>query len=129
MVVTIEDMIVAMTRKGWRIAGLAHINAGDRYSCILERKIVGTDGFPIYAANSKELSNTATEAVAEAWQNAQKPVGNDRVFRQVGEPKQPHTDLTKWLQGHLAHEMRLMDALDRWEKALTGVEVEDDDFL
>lgn len=125
---TIEQMIALMERKGWRLSNLSQIGQHG-YSCILERKKIGDDGFGVYAANSGKLSQSAREAVADAWANAQQPVNNERVFRKIGAPRVQLTDLGKWLSDNVGYRLRLEDALAALVKSLTGEEDEADDFL
>lgn len=125
---TIEEMIEAMERRGWRLSCLSHINGYNAFSCILERKKLGDDGFGVYAANSGKLSPTAREAVAEAWANAQKPLDNSRVFRKAGAtPPQPA--LAAWLMDHIGYRVQLEDALEANRKARTGEQEDGDDYL
>lgn len=125
---TIEQMIEAMERRGWRLSCLSHINGYNAFSCILERKKLGDDGFGVFAANNGKLSPTAREAVAEAWANAQKPLDNPRVFRKAGAmPPQPA--LAAWLLDHIGYRVRLEDALEANIKAWTGEEGVEDDYL
>lgn len=124
---TMEQLIEDAERRGWRVSNLSHIRGPNRYSCILERKKVGEDGFPVYA--SSDLVSTPKEALRAAWSNAQRPVDNPRVGARraaASKPSPSPETLAGWLRANLGYSVRLENALHDLQKAHTGDFVEDD---
>ena len=126
---TIEEMIVAMEKRGWRLSCLSYIGNAHAYSCILERKKTGEDGRGVFAFNHKELHTFPRDAVAHAWENAQLPIGNPRVVAEMHRPKPTETDVEAWIEANLGYKIRLEDAITGNRKCRDGVEDEADDFL
>lgn len=125
---TMETIIAAAEKRGWRISALSHVWSGNQYSCILERKKKGDDGFPVYALG--DLSPDPKAAILSAWGHAQRPIGNPRVAaRRSGEPQPGSTDtpLGEYLSRNVGTRVRLEDALRDLNAAHTGQESEDDD--
>lgn len=118
---TMEQIIAAAEKRGWRMSNLSCVAAVKSYSCILERKKVGEDGFPVYA--SSELSPTPREALLSAWANAQQPIGNPRVdARRSGKPHAgtPHSPLGDFLSRNVGYRVRLEDAFNDLQKTYAG---------
>lgn len=125
---TMEDIIAAAEKRGWRVSALSHIWSGNQYSCILERKKTGDDGFPVYALG--DLSPDPKAALLSAWGHAQRPVGNPRVdSRRSGKPKPGSTDtaLGDFLSRNVGVRVRLEDAFREAIAERTGEEVDDED--
>jgi hypothetical protein len=108
---TMEEIIEAAEKRGWRLSALSHVGAAHVYSCILERKKAGNDGFPVYALG--DLRSTPKEALQSAWGHAQTPIGNVRVdarrsTKPASEP--PLEALNEWLSRNVGYRIRLEDA-------------------
>jgi len=118
---TMEQMIEAAEKRGWRLSALSHVGAAHVYSCILERKKVGNDGFPVYALG--ELRPTPKEALQSAWLHAQTPISNDRVDarRSAKPPSEPPLEaFDDWLSRNVGYRIRLEDALRDLAATLSG---------
>lgn len=125
---TMEAIIAAAEKRGWRISALSHIWSGNQYSCILERKKKGDDGFPVYALG--DLSPDPKAALLSAWGHAQRPLGNPRVdSRPSGQPKPGSVDtpLGEYLSRYVGTRVRLEDAVQDNLSARQGDAGEDDD--
>ena len=66
---TMEQTIAALERAGWRLQNLSHAGAAGKWSCILEQRKLGRDGYGVFA--SSPLSETPAEALDAAWRAAQ----------------------------------------------------------
>lgn len=122
---TMEQMIEAAEKRGWRLSALSHVGAAHVYSCILERKKTGNDGFPVYALG--ELRPNPWEALQSAWEHAQRPIDNPRVdARRTAQPKPdtPPSTLDDFLARNVGYRIRLEDALQDLQNALDGTEGE-----
>lgn len=120
---TMEEIIEAAEKRGWRLSALSHVGAAHVYSCILERKKVGSDGFPVYALG--DLRPTPKEALQSAWGHAQTPIGNDRVAaRRSAKPASdaPLEAFDEWLSRNVGYRIRLEDAIRDLAAAISGEE-------
>lgn len=126
---TMEQIIEDAEKRGWRVSSLSHVGSAHQYSCILERKKVGSDGFPVYALG--DLSADPKAALFSAWGHAQTPIGNPRVdARRTSDPP-PATiasPLAYFLSRNVGYRIRLEDAIRDLQKALTGEDGEDDEW-
>jgi hypothetical protein len=122
---TMEEIIEAAEKRGWRMSALSHVGAAHVYSCILERKKVGSDGFPVYALG--DLRPTPKEALHSAWGHAQTPIGNDRVdARRSAKPasEPPLKAFDEWLSRNVGYRLTLEDAVADLIAAITGEEAD-----
>lgn len=118
---TMEQMIEAAEKRGWRLSALSHVGAAGRYSAILERKQTGNDGFPVYALG--ELSPNPREALSSAWGHAQRPLDNPRVDARRAARKEsgaPASPLHDFLARNVGIRVLLEDALQDLREALEG---------
>jgi hypothetical protein len=124
-----EKIIEEADKRGWRISNLSSVGAAHQYSCILERKKVGGDGFPVYALG--DLAPTPLAALQSAWGHALQPVGNPRVdARRSAKPATipAATALAEYLDRNVGCRILLEDALESLRRAHTG-EADESDFL
>lgn len=127
---TMEQMIEAAEKRGWRLSALSHVGAAHLYSCILERKKTANDGFPVYALG--ELSANPREALQSAWEHAQRPLDNPRVdARRAAKPKPdtPPPALDDFLARNVGYRILLENALQDLQNALDGTEGEDEGWI
>ena len=127
---TMEQIIEAAEKRGWRVSTLSHVGTAHLYSCILERKKTGNDGFPVYAMGN--LSKSPREALLSAWGHAQRPIDNPRVdARRSAQPKPdtPPPALDDFLARNVGYRIRLEDAIQDLQNALAGSDGEDEAWL
>lgn len=120
-VITMEQIIEVAEKRGWRVSNLSHVAGVQQFSCILERKRTGDDGFPVFALG--RLSPTPKEALQSAWEQAQQPIGNPRVASRrahVASAVPRTSTLAQWLQDNMGCRVSLEDALSALQNAHSG---------